>query len=141
MKTNRLKPFMMIVLLIAITGATMAYSAGKGKILFSSWMSPKVQPSPAPSGPVRISGNLIQDKILQGSDGIVNLSLTLEADDVLQLFERQIWIRLRKVDLVDHWNKNKVILESQISIGKRLSFDTLRGIDQKQGPFAGGKAS
>ena len=83
MKTNRFKPFLVIILLIIATGATMAYSTGKGKILFSSWISPKVEPPPAPSGPVRISGNLIQNKILQGSDGMVNLSLTLEADDVL----------------------------------------------------------
>ena len=66
MKANRLKPFLVIILLIVATGATMAYSTGRGKTLFSNWISPAVQPTPVQSGPVRISGNLIQNKILQG---------------------------------------------------------------------------
>ena len=37
MKKNRLKPFLVIVLLIAVTGATMAYSSGKGKTLLSNF--------------------------------------------------------------------------------------------------------
>jgi Ca-activated chloride channel family protein len=74
----------MIVLLIAVTGATMAYSSGKGKTLFSNWISAVPQHTPAKSEIVHISGNLVQNKILQGSDGLVNLSLTIQADDVLE---------------------------------------------------------
>jgi len=84
MKKNRLKPFLVIVLLIAATGATMSYSSGKGKILLSNWVSAVPQPIPTKSEMVHISGNLVQNKILQGSDGLVNLSLTLRADDDLE---------------------------------------------------------
>ncbi len=79
MKKNRLHSFILIVVLIAVTGATMAYSSGKAKMLFSSWISAIPQSSPIKSGIVTISGNLIQDKFLQGSDGIFNISLILDA--------------------------------------------------------------
>jgi Ca-activated chloride channel family protein len=82
MKPTRLKSFVLIIVLIAATAAAMAYSAGAGK----SWLSgliarPGVEASPIGSGPVTLSGRLIQDKVLQGSDGRVNLALTLQADE------------------------------------------------------------
>ena len=96
MKKNRIKPFLVIVLLIAVTGATMAYSSGKGKTLLSNWVSAVPQPAPPKSEIVHISGNLVQNKILQGSDGLVNLSLIIRADDDLKLNTRAD----RNVDMV-----------------------------------------
>jgi len=82
MKTTRLKSFIFIIALIAATGAAMAYSAGAGK----SWLSglitrPGLHIAPIGSGPVTLNGRLVQNKVLQGSDGKVNLALTLQADE------------------------------------------------------------
>ena len=81
MKKNRIKPLMLIVLLIAVTSVAMAYTSGNGTRLFSNWTLPIPQEIPANSNIVHISGNLIQNKILYGSDGIVNLSLMLQVAD------------------------------------------------------------
>lgn len=110
MKTQRLKPFLLIILLIAITGAAMAYSTGKAKMLFSSWASPAAPRLPGQSGIVHISGNLIQNKVLQGSEGIVNLALSIEADNVLE----HVTAAGRNVDMV-------VVLDRSGSMqGKKL---------------------
>jgi Ca-activated chloride channel family protein len=82
MKPARLKSFILIIVLIAATGAAMAYSAGPGK----SWLSglftrPGVHTPPIGSGPLTLNGRLVQHKVLQGSDGKVNLALTLQADE------------------------------------------------------------
>ena len=96
MKPNRMKSFFLIIFLIAVTGATLAYSSGKAKTLFSSWTSTQPLPTPVQTGIVHIGGNLIQNKILQGSDGTVNLSLTLKADDVIE----HVAMEARHVDMV-----------------------------------------
>jgi hypothetical protein len=67
MKRNRLSAFILIVVLITVTGAIMMVSSGKAKMLLSSWMSPIPEKSPLESGIVNLSANLIQDKVLQGS--------------------------------------------------------------------------
>ena len=81
MKPTRLKSFVLIIVLIAATGAAMAYSTGAGK----SWLSgliarPGIDTPPIGSGPLTLNGRLVQDKVLQGSDGRVHLALTLQAD-------------------------------------------------------------
>ena len=81
MKPNRMKSFFLILVLIAATAAVMSYSSGKAKTLLSSRTAHRPVPAPVQTGIVRIWGNLIQNKILQGSDGTVNLSLTIQADD------------------------------------------------------------
>ncbi len=81
MKLNRLKSFILIIGLIAATGAAMAYSAGVHRTWFSEWMTPATQSSVIESGPLTLSGRLVQNKILQGSEGRVNLALTLQASD------------------------------------------------------------
>ena len=83
MKTTRLKSFMFIIALIAATGAAMAYTAGGGKTWFAGWRTPATHNPPAGSGPLTLSGRLVQNKILQGSDGRVNLALSLQASDDL----------------------------------------------------------
>jgi Ca-activated chloride channel family protein len=117
----------MIILLIAATGAAMAYSAGKGKTLFSNWKSPTIQPAPGQSGPVRISGNLIQNKILQGSDGIVNLSLTIEADDVLE----QVNTAGRNVDMVIVLDRSGSMQGNKIQDARQAALNLLSRLSQK----------
>lgn len=127
MKANRLKPFLVIILLIAATGATMAYSAGRGRTLFSSWISPAVQPANGQSRPVRISGNLIQNKILQGSDGIVNLSLTIEADDILE----QVNTASRNVDMVIVLDRSGSMQGNKIQDARQAALNLLSCLSQK----------
>jgi Ca-activated chloride channel family protein len=81
MKPTRLKSFIFIIVLIAATGAAMAYTAGAGKTWFAGWTTPAPHNPPIKSGPVTLSGRLVQNKILQGSDGRVNLALSLKASD------------------------------------------------------------
>ena len=64
MKKNRLKQLVLIVVLIAITSAAMAYTSGKANRLFANWASATPRLVPDNSDVVRISGNLIQNKIL-----------------------------------------------------------------------------
>ncbi len=83
MKPTRLKTFFFIIVLIAATGAAMAYSTGAAKSWLAGWTTPLIQNPPMDTAPVTISGRLVQNKILQGSDGRVNLALTLRAADRL----------------------------------------------------------
>ena len=82
MKSNRVKSFVLIIALIAATGAAMAYSTGAGKSWFSVLTARhRVKTPPMESGPLTLNGLLVQHKVLQGSDGRVNLALTIEADE------------------------------------------------------------
>ncbi len=83
MKPTRLKSFLFIMGLIAVTGAAMAYSTGAGKTWLSSVFRPATDPPQVTSALVSLGGQLVQNKVLQGSSGYVNLSLTLAAADVL----------------------------------------------------------
>jgi len=83
MQPTRLKSFCLIIVLILVTGAAMAYSTGAAKSWLAGWTRPLLQNTPADSVPVTLSGRLVQNKVLQGSDGRVNLSLTLRASDSL----------------------------------------------------------
>jgi Ca-activated chloride channel family protein len=83
MKPTRLKSFCFIIVLIAATGAAMAYSTGAAKLWLAGWTTPLIQNPPVDSAPVTMSGQLVQNKILQGSDGRVNLALTLRASESL----------------------------------------------------------
>ncbi|MGD1968811.1 MAG: VWA domain-containing protein [Desulfobacterales bacterium] len=82
MKPTRLKSFIFIIGLIAVTGVAMAYSTGAGKTWLSGMFRPATHPHQEASNPVSLGGQLVQNKVLQGSSGHVNLSLTLAATDV-----------------------------------------------------------
>ena len=81
MKPTRLKSFVFIIALIAATGAAMAYTAGGGKTWFAGRTTPATHNPPTGSGPLTLSARLVQNKILQGSDGRVSLTLRLQASD------------------------------------------------------------
>ena len=51
------------------------------------------------------------------------------------LFNRRN-VGCRQIDFIDDGNYFEVVLKRQIHIGKRLRFDALRRVDQKQGAFA-----
>ena len=82
MKRTRLKNFLLIAILIAATGVAMAYSSDTIRVLRSNWIP---GPSRHPGGDgtiLKVSGHLIQKKVLQGSDGTVGLNLTLQAAEL-----------------------------------------------------------
>ncbi|OEU67823.1 MAG: hypothetical protein BBJ57_01935 [Desulfobacterales bacterium PC51MH44] len=82
MKRKYLKPLLFIGCLIAVTGAAMAYSS-RGNFWIPDLINGPNQGTPDKNGIVSLTGKLVKDKILQGGDGIVNLSLSMHADDVL----------------------------------------------------------
>ncbi|MEJ2170943.1 MAG: VWA domain-containing protein [Desulfobacterales bacterium] len=96
MKSNKLKKLFLISLLIAVTGAAMAYSSKIPGIF------PHTPPAAASShriagkGIIHFTGNLIQDKVLLGSAGTVGLNLTLRAAQIAASHTGES----RKVDLV-----------------------------------------
>ena len=65
MKLNRLKSFILIIGLIAATGAAMAYTAGARKTWFSDWITPASHNPVIEIGPVTLNCRLVQNKILQ----------------------------------------------------------------------------
>lgn len=99
MKTNRVKPILLIGCLIAVTCMAMANSG--------SIIRPTVQPATQPTqtvssknGIVTLSGNLVQDKIVSGSDGMVSLALTMTADNIADEKKSGRTHNLNHVDMV-----------------------------------------
>jgi len=82
MKKNQLKNFILIIALILATGGAMAYSSNKPGSFLSNWISNQPQPHPGNDEILMVSGHLVQNKVLLGSDGTVGLSLTLQANDL-----------------------------------------------------------
>ncbi len=78
MKRTRLKNFLLITILIAATGVAMAYSADTIRVLRSNWIPGPSRHHGGDGAILKVSGHLIQKKVLQGSDGTVGLNLTLQ---------------------------------------------------------------
>ena len=128
MKPTRLKSFVLIITLIAATGAAMAYSTGAGK----SWLSgliarPGVDAPRIGSGPVTFNGRLVQDKVLQGSDGRVNLALSLQADE---RFDSQS-SEARHVDLVIVLDRSGSMKGRKINDARQAVLHLLSGLTAK----------
>ena len=96
MKPKSLKDLLLIAVLIAVTGAAMAYSSKSGGVFSSNRNSGSARHHAAANGILSISGQLIQDKVLQGSDGIIGLNLTLQAEEIA----RATGAAARNVDMV-----------------------------------------
>ena len=82
MKRTRLKKLLLISLLIAATGAAMAYSSNAINALRSNWIPGPSRHVTSDDGILAVSGHLIQNKVLQGSSGTVGLNLTLQAAEL-----------------------------------------------------------
>jgi Ca-activated chloride channel family protein len=79
MNPTRLKSLLFIIVLMAATGAALAYSTGAGKTWLSALLNSSTQRSGTDPSPVSLGGHLVQSKVLQGSSGRVHLALTLAA--------------------------------------------------------------
>jgi len=82
MKRKRFNNFLLITVLMVATGAAMAYSSNKTNFFFPNRSSDSSQHQTVKNGILSVSGHLIQDNVLQGSDGILGLNLTLEAEEI-----------------------------------------------------------
>ena len=82
MKQTRMKNFLLICALIAATGVAMAYSSNTTRVLRSNWIPGPSRHHAGDGGILGISGHLIQNKVLQGSEGTVGLNLTLQVAEL-----------------------------------------------------------
>ena len=82
MKRKKLKNFLLIAVLIVATGAAMAYSSNSSRVFSVNPTSGSTRPPATSNGNLSVSGQVIQNKVLQGSDGIIGLNLTLQAAEV-----------------------------------------------------------
>ena len=117
MKRTRLKNLLLISVLIAATGAAMAYSSNTIGGLRSDWISGPSRFHRADDGILKISGHLIQNKVLQGSDGTVGLNLTLQVAELPATDGRQA----RNVDMV-------IVLDRSGSMEGRKIEDARRAV-------------
>ena len=128
MKPTRLKSFVLIIVLIAATGAAMAYSADAGKSWLSVLMTRSgVYTPPIGSGPVTLNGRLVQHKVLQGSDGSVHLALTLQADE---RFDSQS-SEARNVDMVIVLDRSGSMKGHKINDARQAVLHLLSGLTAK----------
>ena len=81
MKRKRFKNFLLITVLMAATGAAMAYSSSRNNYFSQNRTNGLPQHQTVKNGIISVSGHLVQDKVLQGSDGTLGLNLTLQAEE------------------------------------------------------------
>jgi len=117
MRTKRLKNLLLITVMIAATGIAMAYSSTAAKLFFPGLNSAPPEFHGASDGLVRIAGHLVQSNVLQGSEGRVSLSLTLQADDVAFLGDE----KAQNVDIV-------IVLDRSGSMQGRKIEDARRAV-------------
>ena len=96
MNRKRLKNFLLIAILIAATGAAMAYSSNSTAVFSLNRNPGTTRHQVTNNGILSVSGHLIQDKVLQGSDGIMGLNLTLQAQATTAVNS----VEARNVDMV-----------------------------------------
>jgi Ca-activated chloride channel family protein len=82
MKRAKLRNFLLVTVLIIATGVAMAYSSGTLGVFSSNRPDANVLPHTGDAGVLTVSGHLIQDKVLQGSEGKVGLNITLQAEEI-----------------------------------------------------------
>ena len=128
MKPTRLKSCGLIIVLIAATGAAMAYSTGASKSWFSGLFTrPGTPILPIGTGPVTLNGRLVQDKVLQGSDGKVHLALTLHADEHFDMQSSEA----RNVDMVIVLDRSGSMRGRKINDARQAVLHLLSGLTAK----------
>ena len=121
MQKKRLKNALLIAVLLAATGVTMAYSSGRSNY-FSPNRSPvSAQHQAVKKGIVSVSAHLIQNKVLQGSDGSLGLSLTLQAAEVAAPSSADA----RNVDMVIVLDRSGSMKGRKISDARRAVLELL----------------
>jgi Ca-activated chloride channel family protein len=83
--TNDKKSLLSILVLIMTVSAILAYVTADKSVL-----AHLIAPKPVAKGPVALHADLVQDKVLSGSDGKVAVSLTLTAAEVEPLEHRPV---------------------------------------------------
>jgi Ca-activated chloride channel family protein len=119
MKKNRVKPLLLVGCLLAITCAALVY-AGKGGPF-------PLGPPPVVSGKngiLNLSGNLTQNKVLYGGDGLAALALTLSADEVLDLDQGEA----NHVDMVIVLDRSGSMDGKKISDAKTAALNLLSNL-------------
>ena len=81
MKRTRLKNFLLVTLLIIATGVAMAYSSGTLEVFSPNGPATNAPRHVGKAGVLTVSGHLIQNKVLRGSEGNVGLNLTLHSEE------------------------------------------------------------
>lgn len=84
MKTQEKNIWRLLGLIVAV-GAILAYVAADNSV-----MAQLMNNKPSPSGPVSVNADLVQDKVLSGSDGKVAVSLTLTAAEIHHREDRPV---------------------------------------------------
>jgi len=117
MKRKSLKNSLLIAALIAATGAAMAYSSHSSSFFSANRNSVPGQHYGTGNGILAISGHLIQNKVLRGSDGTIGLNLTLHAEQSAAT----ISAKTRSVDMV-------IVLDRSGSMKGRKIIDARRAV-------------
>ena len=68
-------------------------------------------------------------------------SAGLDAEGLFHLGDDVVGPGDRQVDLVEHRHDGQVVLHRQEGVGDGLGLHALEGIDEQDGPFAGGQAA
>ena len=97
---------------------------------------------------VQVAGrrrDLLDHRVQQGVHPVAGLGRDLQhvgdvaADHGGQLGGVLLRLRGGQVDLVQHRDQVQVRAQRQVEVGQRLRLDPLRGVDQQDGPLAGGQ--
>ena len=62
-----------------------------------------------------------------------------EPEDLLDLGGAPLGVGGGQVDLVEHGHDLQVVLDGLVAVGQGLGLDALGGVDQQDGPLAGGQ--
>jgi Ca-activated chloride channel family protein len=127
MKRTRLKNFLLISILIAATGVAMAYSSNTIGVLGSNRISGPSPNGAGNDGILGMSGHLIQNKVLLGSDGIVGFNLTLQAAELPSTDVREA----RNVDMVIVLDRSGSMKGRKIEDARRAVLALLSGLSDQ----------
>ncbi|MBW1896050.1 MAG: VWA domain-containing protein [Deltaproteobacteria bacterium] len=118
MKKKSVRPLFLVGCLIGITCVAMAYSTSGTGVTSGTNVT---------TGIVTLSGHLAQHKVLSGADGTVTLSLTMSADDVLDLEDGDA----RPVDLVIVLDRSGSMRGKKIADAKQAILSLLSRLSAK----------
>jgi Ca-activated chloride channel family protein len=121
MNRPRLKSFILILALIAATGAAMAFSARDKKI------SPAPPATVSGSGPLTLSGHLVQTHVMKGSPGRVGLELVLSAAPGTERHS----LGGRGIDLVVVLDRSGSMQGEKIDYARRALLDLIAGLTER----------